>query len=155
LPVGTLSELQALYAFESFDKFIELWITMCGCLKAAQDYEHMVDGFVAECRRQSIRYVEAHFTPYNHEQHGFGGRRSLDIVTQRLMAAEAEGGPVTRLILDIPGESLPASGEFTASFLEAEANPLVVAIGLGGPEEGFPRSAAAPYFERARAAGYA
>jgi adenosine deaminase len=127
---------------------------MCACLKSEADYEAMVDGFVAECRRQNIRYVEAHFTPYNHERFGFGGRRALDVVTRRLVASEAAGGPVVRLITDIPSESEALSGPYTAQLLEHEANPLVVAIGLGGPEEGFPRSMVAPYFERARRAGY-
>jgi aminodeoxyfutalosine deaminase len=155
LPVGTLAELRALYAFESFDKFIELWLAMCACLRTAADYERMVDGFLAECARQNIRYVEAHFTPYNHETYGFGARRALAIVTRRLEAAEQARGPVVRLITDIPSESAEVSGPFTAALLEEEANPLVVAIGLGGPEDGFPRSVVAPYFERARAAGYA
>jgi adenosine deaminase len=78
LPARSLRELEGLYAFETFDRFIELWLAMCGCFKAAADYERMVDGFVAECRRQNIRYVEAHFTPYNHEQHGYGGRSAAD-----------------------------------------------------------------------------
>jgi aminodeoxyfutalosine deaminase len=155
LPVGTLAELRALYAFESFDKFIELWLAMCACLKTAADYERMTDGFLAECGRQNIRYVEAHFTPYNHETYGFGAHRALEIVTRRLEAAERAGGPVTRLITDIPSESAEVSGPFTTALLEEEANPLIVAIGLGGPEDGFPRSAVAPFFERARAAGYA
>jgi adenosine deaminase len=60
-----------------------------------------------------------------------------------------------RLILDIPSESIPESGPFTATLLEEIANPLVVAIGLGGPEEGFPRRLVASFFERARRAGYA
>jgi hypothetical protein len=115
----------------------------------------MVDAFVSDCRRQHIRYVEAHFTPYNHERFGFGGRRALDIVTQRLAAQEDAGGPVVRLILDIPSESGPESGPYTAALLEEIANPLVVAIGLGGPEDGFPRTLVAPYFDRARRAGYA
>jgi aminodeoxyfutalosine deaminase len=155
LPVGSLEELRALYAFESFDKFLLLWMAMCRCFQRAQDYEQMVDAFVADCARQNIRYVEAHFTPYNHERFGFGGRRALEVVTRRLEAAEAAGGPVVRLITDIPSESVPESGPFTAELLEQEANPLVVAIGLGGPEEGFPRSLVKPYFDRARAAGYA
>jgi len=154
LPVGTLAELRTLYDFQSFDKFIELWLAMCACLRTESDYEQMVDGFVAECERQRIRYVEAHFTPYNHERFGFGGRRALDVVTRRLLAAEAAGGPIVRLITDIPSESVPESGPFTATLLEQEANPLVVAIGLGGPETGFPRTLVTPHFERARAAGY-
>jgi aminodeoxyfutalosine deaminase len=154
LPVASLEELRGLYAFEDFDKFIKVWLLMCSCLKAEADYVGMVDGYVAECRRQNVRYVEAHFTPYNHERFGIGAARSLEIVTKRLVEAEASGGPVTRLILDIPSEARDEAGEFTASFMEGLANPLVVAIGLGGPEAGFPRSPFAPYFARARAAGY-
>jgi len=153
LPVGSLAELRALYAFESFERFIELWLAMCACLRRPEDYEQMVDAFLADCERQHIRYVEAHFTPYNHERFGFGGRRALDIVTRRLEEAERRG-TVVRLINDIPSESVPESGPWTADFLEAGANPIVVAIGLGGPEDGFPRTLVAPMFERARRAGY-
>jgi aminodeoxyfutalosine deaminase len=113
-----------------------------------------VDGFLEGCERQRVRYAEVHFTPYNHEVLGIGGRRALEAVTRRLLAAEAAGGPVVRLIIDIPSESADASGHFTAELLEQEANPLVVALGLGGPEAGFPRTRFAPWFERARDAGY-
>ena len=154
LPAASLEELRSLYEFESFDKFIELWLAMCSCLKSAEDYEQMADGFVAECRRQNIRYVEAHFTPYNHERFGFGGERALDIVTRRLQSAERDGGPVTRLILDIPSEAADEAGPYTADLLEHLVNPIVVAIGLGGPEAGFPRQQFEPYFDRARRAGY-
>jgi aminodeoxyfutalosine deaminase len=155
LPVGSLRELRGLYDFESFDRFIELWLAMCSCLRSEADYERMVDGFLGECARQNIRYAEVHFTPYNHELLGIGARRSLDVVTRRLLASEAAGGPVVRIITDIPSEAAAASGPFTAALLEEEANPLVVALGLGGPEAGFPRAQFAPWFERARSAGYA
>src|SRR6266508_3922492 len=93
LPVGSLPELRRLYHFESFDKFIELWLAMCSCFRAEADYERMVDAFLAECGRQNIRYAEVHFTPYNHEKFGIGGRLSLEAVTRRLLASEAVGGP--------------------------------------------------------------
>jgi len=153
LPAGTFAELRALYDFESFDKFLQLWLAMCACLRTPADYEQMVDGFLAECRRQNIRYVEAHFTPYNHERLGLGARRALEVVSRRLEAAGSD--PVVRLILDVPSESAPVSGPFTVALMEQEANPFVVAIGLGGPEKGFPRRSVAADFERARAAGYA
>ncbi len=154
LPVGTFPELQALYRFTSFDSFIDLWLLMCSCLRAAEDYERMVDGFLAECSRQNIRYAECHFTPYNHERLGIGGRRALDIVSRRLMDSEAAGGPVVRLITDISGEAADLSAPYTVRLLEEEAHPLIVALGLGGPEAGLPRSSFAPWFERARSAGY-
>jgi adenosine deaminase len=155
LPASSLRDLRALYRFESFDTFLTVWMAMCRCLRQAADYEQMADAFVEEAERVSLRYAEAHFTPYNHERFGFGGRRALEIVSRRLQRAEAAGGPVVRLILDIPSESVPESGPFTAALLEQEADPAVVAIGLGGPEEGFPRTLVREYFERARRAGYA
>jgi aminodeoxyfutalosine deaminase len=154
LPVGSPAELQALYTFRNFDAFIELWLLMCSCLRTSADYERMVDGFLAECARQNIRYAEVHFTPYNHEKLGIGGRRSLEIVSRRLQSSESAGGPVVRIITDISGESADQSAPFTVALLEQEADPLIVALGLGGPEEGLPRSRFAPWFDRARAAGY-
>jgi len=154
LPVRSFPELQAMYTFKSFDGFIELWLLMCSCLRTSDDYLRMVDGFLAECERQNIRYAELHFTPYNHEMLGIGGLRALEIVTTRLSEAAAAGGPVTRLITDIPGESANQSGPWTLDLLEQIANPLVAALGLGGPEAGLARSAFVALFERARRAGY-
>jgi aminodeoxyfutalosine deaminase len=155
LPVGTFEELQKLYAFKDFNAFIELWLVMCSCLRTTADYERMVDGFLAECSRQNIRYAEVHFTPYNHELLGIGGRRALEIVSRRLQSSEAAGGPVVRIITDISGESADKSAPYTVELLEQEASPLIVALGLGGPEAGLPRSRFAPWFDRARQAGYA
>jgi aminodeoxyfutalosine deaminase len=155
LPARSFEELKGLYVFEDFLKFIKLWLAMCSCLKHERDYVGMVDAYVAECRRQNIRYAEVHFTPYNHEKFGIGGRRALEIVSGRLLDAERNGGPVTRIITDIPSESSGESGPYTAALLEEMQDPLVVAIGLGGPEQDFPRAPFAPFFARARAAGYA
>jgi aminodeoxyfutalosine deaminase len=154
LPVNSLAELEGLYTFRSFAAFIELWLLMCSCMRAPDDYLRMVDGFVSECLRQNIRYAELHFTPYNHELLGIGGRRALQIVTTRLLEAEAAGGPVVRLITDIPSEAGPPGGDFTLTLMEEESNPLIVALGLGGPEGGISRSQFTRWFERARRAGY-
>lgn len=150
LPVGSLPELRALYNFESFDKFVALWLAMCACFRDDADYERMVDGFAADCIRHNIRYVEAHFTPFNHEKFAIGGERALAVVTRRLEDVQASRGPVVRLIADIPSEAGEEAGEYTAGLLERESNPFIVALGLGGPEAGFPRRRFAPYFERAR-----
>src|SRR5262245_35874727 len=107
LPVGTLAELRGLYAFTGFDKFLTLWLAMCRCLRRARAYQHMVAAYVADCARQNLRYVEARFPPYNHERFGIGGREALGVVTERLQAAERTGGPVVRLITDIPSECVP------------------------------------------------
>jgi aminodeoxyfutalosine deaminase len=154
LPVRTIDDLRRMYEFEDFNKFISVWLLMISCLKTENDYIGMVDGFVNECRRQNIRYAEVHFTPYNHEKFGIGATKALDIVSARLLESEQAGGPVTRIITDIPSESAPESAAFTLDFLENLANPLIVAMGLGGPEKGYSRATFSQWFERARIAGY-
>jgi len=155
LPAASLEELRARYRFQDFGQFLDLWQAMHASFRDASAYERMVDDFLAACRQQRIRYAEVHFTPFNHERFGgLGGRRAVEVVARRLEQAEAAGGPVARLILDIPTDALPESGEYTAALLESLVEPLVVAIGLGGPEVGFPRFLAAPYFARARRRGY-
>jgi aminodeoxyfutalosine deaminase len=156
LPAASAAALRATYVFDSFEPFLVLWLAMHASFVDATAYERMVDDYLAECRRQNVRYAEVHFTPYNHEVLGkVGGRAALAIVADRLRASEAAGGPVVRIICDISGEAVPASGEYTAALLEELAEPLIVGLGLGGPEVGLPRALFAPYFERARRAGYA
>jgi aminodeoxyfutalosine deaminase len=58
------------------------------------------------------------------------------------------------LITDISGESAEQSGGYTVALLEREANPLIVALGLGGPEAGLPRDSFKELYQRARKAGY-
>jgi adenosine deaminase len=156
LPATSAEALRATYVFDSFEPFLILWLAMHASFVDASAYERMVDDFLAECRRQNIRYAEVHFTPYNHEVLGkVSGRAALAIVADRLRAAEAAGGPVVRIICDISGEAVTASGEYTAALLEELAEPMVVGLGLGGPEVDLPRTLYASYFERARRAGYA
>lgn len=155
LPAASPEALRATYVFDSFEPFLILWLAMHASFVDASAYERMVDDYLAECRRQNVRYAEVHFTPYNHELLGkVGGRAALAIVAERLRASEAAGGPVVRIICDISGEAIAASGEYTAALLEELADPLIVGLGLGGPEVNLPRTLFAPYFERARRAGY-
>jgi aminodeoxyfutalosine deaminase len=155
LPVESPEALRATYVFESFATFVQLWMAMHASFVDAFAYERMVDDFLAECRRQNVRYAEVHFTPYIHELRGkFGARAALEIVTDRLQAAEASDGPVVRIICDMPSNALPVAGDFTVEFLENLANPLVIGLGLGGSEVGLPRALALPFFDRARSAGY-
>ncbi len=155
LPARSLVDLRRAYEFSGFDDFIRLWTTLHRCLRQPADFELMAEGFLDECRRRNVRYAEAHFTVHTHEIFTIGAHAALQAVTRCLERAEAAGGPVVRLILDVNAQFMAESGEFTAGFLEREAHPLVVALGLGGPEVGRPRRDAAPFFERARRAGYA
>ena len=133
LPVSSFPELQGLYRFTSFDSFIELWLLMCSCLRTGSDYERMVDGFLASAPGRTSATPKLHFTPYNHERLGIGGRRALEIVSRKLMSSESAGGPVVRLITDISGESPARARRTQWSCWSRRRTRSIVALGLGGP----------------------
>jgi aminodeoxyfutalosine deaminase len=156
LPAASLDDLRLAYRFDSFDGFRRMFQAALACLRDEAAYLRMTDDYLAECRRQNIRYAEAHLSLFLHERlGGIGGQRALDVICDRLRAAESEGGPIVRLILGVAADFLPAAGDYTLEVLERTADPIVVALGLGGPEVGWPRTLAAPWYDRARRAGYA
>ena len=151
LPVGSLEELRGALCLRGLRQVPDALAGHVPLPAArAQDYEQMVDAFVATARGRTSATWRRTSRPTTTSASGSAGGARSTWSPAGCEAAEAAGGPVVRLITDIPSESVPESGPFTAELLEQEANPLVVAIGLGGPEEGFPRTLVKPYFERAR-----
>ncbi|MFN7950851.1 MAG: adenosine deaminase [bacterium] len=156
LPVRDRAGLRAIYRdIADFPRFVEIWMILCAAFRTERDYREIARRFAADCRRQRIHYAEAHFTPYHHERLGFGGRRALELVADELAREEREGGPIVRLIVDIPAETIPdGGGDWTLALLESGVPSAVVAIGLAGMEVGYPRVLAKRHFERARALGF-
>jgi len=80
LPAETPEALRTKYMFDSFEQLLELWLAMHSSLVDATACERMFDDYIADARRQNIRYSEVHFTPYNHESLGkFGARAALEV----------------------------------------------------------------------------
>ena len=139
LPVGSLDELRGalrLRELRQVHRAVARHVLLPHAREA--DYERMVDGFVAECARQNIRYVEVHFTPYNHEKlrHRRPPRARRRDAPARSPPRRREGrwsgsSPTSR------ASRLPQSGPFTAALLEAGREPAG-----GGDRPGRPRGRA-------------
>ena len=63
LPAQDLQGLREFYRFTNFDHFIQVYFTICSCLRTVQDFSLIAYEFGAEMARQHTRYAEVTFTP--------------------------------------------------------------------------------------------
>jgi adenosine deaminase len=141
-----------------FPHFIEIFVTILGCLRSAEDYELIAHEFGSEMARQNVPYADVTFSPSSHAWNGVPFETWFAGLTRGRERSEAELGVRMRWNFDI----VRAPGDPTTTFPKADyttgvaidgMRDGVVALGLGGSEDGAPPEPFAPYFEKALGAG--
>lgn len=155
LPASDVEGLREWYSFEDFNKFVKIYLKICECIKTPDDVFTVAWEFFQGQKSQNIIYSEVTWTPYIHLlQYDM----SYDVQVEALYAAadraDAELGVRGRYVFDIPRQIKPKEGLVTARWLAKHRNPdYIAAIGLGGPEVGFPPKRHAKSFKITGKAG--
>ncbi len=154
LPADSVAGLREWYTFTDFAHFVEIYLAVSDCIRTPEDIELIAREFLAGQAAQQIRYSEVTYTAFTHyHTRGLSFRDQLDALNRARAWAEAELDITMRLIIDIPRMISPEEGELVAEWAISGMSDGVVALGLGGPEEGHPPEKFVAAFERARAAG--
>jgi len=152
LPVHSLSELRTWYTFRNFDHFVEIFSTLCACLRTPDDFARITYEYGQAMAQQNIRYAEITWSPTQHSHLPFTA--ILDGVNEGRRRAEQDFGVRMAWIPDIVRCYPETAAQVVAWLISPQAlQGGVVAIGLGGPEVGFPPELFAEAFAEARAAG--
>jgi adenosine deaminase len=155
LPVQDLDGLRDFYRFRDFEHFVEVYLTITGCLRTPDDYQLIAYEFGSDCARQNIRYAEVTFTIVTNVSHnGLSWQDILGGLNAGRAQASAEFGVDWRWVFDI-ARNFPQTQEQTLEIALAARDQGVVALGLGGSEAEFPPELFARTFERARQEGLA
>ncbi len=156
LPADSVDGLREWYRFSDFGHFLEVYFQICECIRTPDDIELVAREFLTGQAQQNIRYSEVTYTPYTHYvQSGLAFEQQLAAINRARAWAESELGVSMGLILDISRDVSPAEGLITTEWAIGGMGRGVVALGLGGPEDGNPPTKFAEAFARARAAGLA
>ena len=154
LPAEDVEGLRRWYTFRDFNHFIEIYMAISSCLRSAEDIELIAREFLIGQAEQNILYSEVTFTPYNQLFNcGLGFREQMDAVNRARKWGEKELGVRMGMIIDIPREHPPEAGGKVAEWVIERYGDGVIAMGLGGPEQGNPPSKFRRAFERVREAG--
>ncbi|HLI05134.1 MAG TPA: adenosine deaminase [Ktedonobacteraceae bacterium] len=159
LPVRTVQEMQRWFTFRDFLHFVEIYFAISRCLKTAEDYELIAYEFGANMARQNVRYAEITFSASTHHfSLGVPFDTYFAGLTRGRQRAQAEFGVEMRWVFDIvrdirDPEQNRQRAEYTVAVAKEGMSDGVVALGLGGSEQGHPPGPYAPYFDKAREAG--
>ncbi|MBI9101408.1 MAG: adenosine deaminase [Spirochaetales bacterium] len=139
LPVSTLAEICEWYTFTDFDNFIDVYLKISECIQTAADLELIGREFLKNQKKQNIIYTEFTFTPHTHYiQKGISFSAQLAALERARIWGLSELGIDCRFIMDINRTEPSEAGEITANWLLENQDSSIVALGLGGQEEGYP-----------------
>lgn len=154
LPVDTVAELEALYAYTDFAHFIEVWILTTNCLRRRDDFRQVVVDYAAEAAGFGAVYVEAIFSPGERVQRGVAWDDIFLGYLDGAVEAWERYGVTVCFTPDLHRQLAPDLAEQVARVAVQYADGGIVGFGLGGQET----RPAEPYrtaFEIARAGGLA
>jgi adenosine deaminase len=151
LPATSLEEIAGWYQFSDFGKFIEVYLKISECIKTPADIEFIAKEFLRNQKRQNVLYSEVIFTPYNHHlQKGLGFPEMIGALGRAKAWGRETLGIDCNFIMDVSREVEGTVGAITAKWILDSGSRDVVALGLGGPEIGFPPERHATAFDLIR-----
>ncbi|HEX3053280.1 MAG TPA: adenosine deaminase [Aggregatilineaceae bacterium] len=139
LPAADVAGLRSWYTFRDFDHFIEIYFQICSCLCTADDLSRITYEYGRSMAEQNIRYAEVTWTPFTHVKKGLSYEDVLAGINAGRAQAKREWGVRMRWIPDIVRcnpETASTVVDWLTSSLSQDGG--VVALGLGGPEAGWP-----------------
>jgi adenosine deaminase len=153
LPAEDEAGLAEMYRFKDFAQFLKTYMMVISCLRKVNDYRMIAYEFGSECARQNIRYAEVIFTPHkNATLSGIAWQEIVGGLNQGRAEARRDFGVEWQWIFDIVRDD-PETQEEVLMITLAAQEQGVVALGLGGAEEGYPPELFVDTFERARSGG--
>lgn len=156
LPFTSPDQISSLLGYRNFKDFIRTFLMFVGCLRQPGDFSDVIYRIGAEMSRQNIRYAEITWTPQLYLGLGIPLQAILEALNDGRKRASTEWGVEMRWIPDLV-RSVPGPMTRVLDWLcsDAARDRGIVALGLGGPEDGYPAAPFAAAFDRARAAGLA
>ncbi len=131
------------HTFNSLNTFIEMYLASWQTMTHPGDYARLVREYCEDAARSGIRYAELQMAMIG---------RPYDQLAEAIGEAQRQRDVVMKFIIDVP-RALPV--EVGWAMLEKTKDvDDVVAIGLGGPEDGFPAGLFTELFAEAKRRGY-
>ncbi|WP_344742406.1 adenosine deaminase [Microlunatus spumicola] len=145
--------LAAYFRFDDFAHFISIYLDVVKLVETAEDVRLLTYEVARDMAAQQIRYAELTVTPYLSVTPELPAEAFLEAIEDARTGAERDLGVKLRWIFDIPADFGVPAAEMTASIALDHHVPGLVGLGIGGSEDGFPRSMFVEQFDRARAYG--
>ncbi|WP_328842401.1 adenosine deaminase [Nakamurella leprariae] len=150
LPVESLEELEAKYAFTDLQSFLDLHYANLTVLRTEQDFFELATGYLDRARVANVRRAEIFFDPQTHLGNGVPIEAVMAGLTGALDESERTHGISTDLIMCfLRDRGAAAADEMLTAILPFRDR--IIGVGLDSTEIGFPPELFADVYARAAA----
>jgi len=133
--------LLALYEYQDFRHFIQLYGTLTSALRQPEDFLLITEELGLEAARQGTLYLEVTFSAAIHYRNkGIPFDEMMDAIAEGAERVRKSTGVEMRFILDMVRGYAPEYCQYTAEWCVQGQDRGVVALGLGGYEPDRPAS---------------
>ena len=143
------------YHWDGFDRFLEGYDLVAGCLATGRDFDDMVYDYLRRSAEQNVLYVEFFGSQDFGEKAGLAYPDMVGHMADAIDRAERDFGIVCRMVMTCIRHLGPERAVEVARTAAGNPHPHVVGFGMGGDEKAHHPSDFAPAFEIARDAGLA
>ena len=152
LPYADVAAMKRSYVYHDLPSFLTIFYEGSFVLHEPQDFHDLVYAYLAKAASQNVLYAEMFFDPQQHVDRGVAYDKVIAGLTSGRLAAEADFGIKSQLILCFVRER---SAESAMAVFEAAlpTRHLIVGLGLDSDEKDNPPAKFAEVFARGRAEG--
>jgi len=148
IPFASVEEVRAAYQFSNLQDFLDIYYAGAQVLQTAEDFRDLAAAYFARAAQDGVRHAEIFFDPQTHTDRGI----PFDVVMEGLIAAQAEAGLSSKLILcflrHLDEDAALATFRSAEKWLDR-----IAGVGLDSSEVGHPPSKFARVFAAAGEAG--
>lgn len=152
IPFASVEEVRAAYDFSNLQDFLDIYYAGANVLLTRQDFHDLAMAYFTRAAADGVLHAEIMFDPQTHTDRGVAFSEVIEGLLSAMVAAEAELGVTSSLILSF----LRHLSEEAAFATLAEAEPWldrIMAVGLDSSEVGHPPEKFARVFAAAREKG--
>jgi len=152
VPFETVEEVKGFFRFTDFDHFISVYSTVVNCITEENQFERITYEMLEDDHRCNVRDVEASFSAPDHVLKGLDYAGMLDAINRGISRAKRDFGIDCRLRIDLVRNYGPETGMTVLDWIEAKGDNIV-AVDIGGSENGYPPEPYEAVYRRAREMG--
>lgn len=140
--------------FRDFKGFVNALMIGAQSLRTPEDFYLAILSLGARLKAQNVLYAEITWTPQIHQREDLDCTTVLQMMNEAAERVQQSGGPELRWIPDLI-RSAPNKAAQTIAWLRTLdlSKSRIVAVGLGGPEKGYPASHLRRHFLAAQRMG--
>ncbi len=132
--IRTFADAEWALYFKNPHEFFQKFLFVSSLLRSPDDFRLAAVDLGAYLDEQNIRYAELTLAPHKFMMAGMDYAAIIQAITDGLNEAPGAEKRQHRFIIDIVRDLGPEAGMRVVKAIEANPNPLVVGIGLGGGE---------------------